>query len=91
MNFLNDAFLKVFIDTKKFVKNEVHKECCYKVFLPHDAERKQEFEQVFMTHKDHQTLCSCTCLDLVLQTNHMLDSPTMNLEYEFFFKTFQCY
>jgi hypothetical protein len=69
---LDLAFNQIFIDHKKFAKNESHK-CSPKIFLKTDEEAKKYYEEIFMTQMDHGKHCSCTCLDLTMQTNNLLE------------------
>ena len=91
MHILDIPFNQIFLQPSKFVKNEAHDQCCMRVFLDKDLEEKTEYEEVFCTHADKEKLCSCTCLDLCLQTNNVLDEKTKKLIFDFFFQMFQSY
>lgn len=84
---LDQCFTKIFIDAKKFAKNESH-HCCDKVFLKSDTDTKTFFEEIFLTQQGHEKVCSCTCLDLTMQTNNLLDSATKPIVYKFLFLMF---
>ena len=73
------------------MKNDDHKVCCVRAFPPNDATERDEFEQVFQTHSEKENRCSCTPLDLCMQTNYMLDDRTRKIVYDLFFKMFQSY
>lgn len=88
---LDQAFTKIYIDNKSFVKNEHHTQCCTRYFLDGDEEAKQEFEDVFMLHSEQPRLCSCSTLDLCMQTNHLLAPEGLETVYSFFLEMFQSY
>jgi len=88
IHIIDQALTLATLDESRFLKNEDHKFCCKKCFIPNDIEEKKEHEEVFLTHKLADKLCFCSPIDLVLQTNHMIDDKTRKIVYEFTFKMF---
>jgi hypothetical protein len=80
---------KVFVDPQMpFLKNEDHKKCCLRFFPPGQEEYKIEYEKFFDNKNENQAHCSCTTLDLCMQTNLMLTNETRKVVYDFCFKMF---
>lgn len=84
------AFSQVELDG--FVKTDAHGECCLRTFAPTDWGEQAEKEYLAAKAKDAENqLCTCTPMDLCMQTNHLLDNAGREVVYNFFFKMFQSY
>ena len=72
------------------VKYEKHY-CCTKCFAT-DADQKK-FNQKLgqLTLEQRANFCTCSVLDLLLQTNNAVNDQTRKLVYDFLFKLFQSY
>ena len=88
---IDENLNKVILDEKVFCKNDDHKTCCVREFLEQDTTQRDEFNQIYDNHDEKDKLCTCTTLDLCFQTNGLLDNPTREIVYDFFFKMFQSY
>ena len=82
---------KIFVDPERFKKNGTHKVCCIRACTDADWWKQDEILEVIRSHEDADNLCTCTTLDLCLQTNSLLDEPTKQIVYDLFFKMFQSY
>ena len=91
IHILGKSLNRIFLDPEKFVKNQDHKTCCVRVFPPNSEEEIREYEDVFRKHPQAEGLCSCTPLDLCMQTNSLLDNEGRESCYQLLFKLFQSY
>lgn len=73
---IDPALNQIFVDSRRMVKNDKHPVCCPRYFPPEDVDEASEYAEVFESHADRAQLCSCSTLDLVLQTNSMVDDST---------------
>ena len=74
IHILGKSLNTIYLEPEKFVKNSDHEKCCIRVFPPNSEEEQEWFSSVFKMHPDFEGLCSCTPLDLCMQTNYMLDN-----------------
>ena len=88
---IDAALNKIFVDPRRMVKNDNHPACCPRYFPPEDIEESREYEEVFQCHADRALLCSCSPLDLALQTNLLIDNSTRAVISDVLFKLFQSY
>lgn len=91
IHILGISLNQIVLDQDKFVKNDDHKKCCVRVFPPNSEAEIKEYEEVFKAHPQSAGLCSCTPLDLCMQTNNMLDNETREVIYNLLFSLFQSY
>ena len=91
IHILDKSLNQIFLEPDKFVKNDDHKKCCVRIFPPNSEEEIKEYQEVFQKHPQSAGLCSCTPLDLCMQTNHMLDNVTREIIYNLLFCLFQSY
>lgn len=91
IHILGKSLNRIYLKPDIFVKNDDHKKCCVRVFPPNSAEEMAEFEEVFKKHPEFEGLCSCTPLDLCMQTNYLLDNNVRETCYQLLFKLFQSY
>ena len=91
MYIIDQKLNSIYLEVSDFEKNESHKECCSRFFATDD--KKMLFEALFesLDEDRKKKVCTCTVLDLCIQTNYLLDDKTQALVYEFFFKMFQSY
>ena len=69
-----------FMEDESFTAKSKNHACCMLSF------KSQEEESKFSEAHDGQ--CTCTALDLCMQTNHLLDNDVREIVYEFVFKLF---
>ena len=67
---LNDPFIDHFKESGKTSK---HQTCCYKAFQ--SDQEKQDFVKKVESVSGNMlaTLCTCSCIDLIMQTNNLFD------------------
>ena len=69
-------------------KNEIqHKESCILACTAADRPYHDAILQTLVVQKGGKQ-CSCTALDLCMQTNYLLDDETRQIVYDLFFKMF---
>jgi len=91
IHIIDRALNKIIIDPKKMLKDDQHVNCSARIFLPSDHEDEAEFKEVFNSHADRDKLCSCSPLDICLQSNTRLSNPCKVLVYDFMFQMFESY
>ena len=88
---IDPALNQIYVDPRRMVKNDKHSVCCPRFFPPEDVDEIQEYQEVFESHADRARLCSCSPLDLILQTNLLVDNNTRQVISDVLYKLFQSY
>jgi hypothetical protein len=91
IHIIDRALNKIIIDPKKMLKDDQHVSCSARIFLPSDHEEETEFKEVFNSHAESAKLCSCSTLDVCLQSNSRLSNAGKVLVYDFMFQMFESY
>ena len=88
---IDEALNRVVLNKEKFPKNDTHLTCCVRTFVDSDQEQSIQFKKSLDADEDREIFCTCTTLDICMQTNRFLDNPTREIVYDFLFKMFQSY
>jgi hypothetical protein len=88
---IDEALNAIVMDPKKCKKNPDHKECCVRTYPDCDENKHAIYLINLDQQPDKEKLCTCTALDLCMQTNSLLDDSTRELVYLFLFSMFQAY
>jgi hypothetical protein len=84
---IDEQLNATFFDNQFMAKYEKHY-CCTKCFAT-DADQKK-FDKKFgmLNHDERANFCTCSVLDLLLQTNNAVNDVTRKMVYDFLFKLF---
>ena len=84
---IDEQLNNIFFDAEFMTKYEKHY-CCTKCFATDHEQKKFDQRLGLLKLEQRADFCTCSGLDLLLQTNNAVDDPTRKLVYEFLFKLF---